>query len=80
MKNQYDKEGFLNIYIIIKKFINLSFNKVKVEDFLNKIKAIINKLKAKNITLSKTFLNAWLLKKLDNIFKDFKSNIYSQFK
>ena len=80
LKNQYDKEGFSNIYILIKKFINLPFNKAKVDNFLNDIKAITDELKAKNIKLPETFLNAWLLEKLDNSYKDFKSNIYSQFR
>ena len=77
LKNQYDKEGFSAIFVVIKKFIMIKYSKTKVGPFLNEIRTLVNDLEAKGVNLPETFVNAWVLERLDKSYDDFKTSIYS---
>ena len=77
LKSLFDKEGFSAIFILIKKFIRIKCSKTQVGLFLNEIRTIVNNLEAKGVHLSETFVNAWVLERLDKSFEDFKISIYS---
>ena len=77
LKNQYDKEDFSAIFVVIKKFIRIKYLKTKVGPFLNEIWTLVNDLEAKGVNLPETFVNAWVLERLDKLYDDFKTSIYS---
>src|SRR5208337_3316616 len=55
LKSLYDKEGFLSIFILIKRFISTSYRKDKVDEFLNQVRSYINDFKFKGIKLPLAF-------------------------
>ena len=77
LKSFYNKEGFLAIFIIIKKFIRIKCLKIGVSSYPNEIQTLINNLEAKGVTLPETFVNTWVLERLERSFDDFKTLIYS---
>src|SRR5208283_1685246 len=56
-KSLYDKEGFLSIFILIKRFISTSCKKDKVDEFLNQVRSYINDLELKGVKFPSAFIN-----------------------
>src|SRR5208337_4363659 len=56
-KSLYNKEGFLSIFILIKRFINTSYKKDKFDEFLTQVRSYINNLKLKGVKLPLAFVN-----------------------
>src|SRR5208282_4463809 len=80
LKSLYDKEGFLSIFILIKRFISTSYKKDKVNEFLNQVRSYINNLESKGVKLPSAFINAWVFEKLDKSYSDFKTTVYANFR
>ena len=79
LKSIYDKEGFLSLFILIKQFIGLLCKKHKINEYLNGICNVINYLEAKEVKLPTPFVLAWVLERLDKLYNNFKTAIYSNF-
>ena len=80
LKTFCDKEGFSAIFILIKKFIGIKSSKTKVGPYLNEIRTLVNDLEAKGVKLPETFVNAWVLERLDKSYDDLKTAIYSSYR
>ena len=53
--------------------------KHKINEYLNGICNVINYLEAKEVKLPTPFVLAWVLERLDKLYNDFKTAIYSDF-
>jgi hypothetical protein len=76
LKNLYSPRGFTSEFLICREFFEATLNKYSsMEEYLNKVKQLSDQLKAKNLTLPKQVIIAWVLNNLTDNYDGFVSNI-----
>ena len=73
LKNLYESKGFSSEFLICKELFNTRLqNTDNLEDYLAKIRRLIDDLKAKNIILPDRFIAAYIL---NNLTKDYENMV-----
>jgi hypothetical protein len=73
LKNLYESKSFSSEFLICKELFNIRLqNTDNLENYLSKIRRLIDDLKAKNIILSDRFIAAYIL---NNLIKDYENMI-----
>ena len=81
LENLYATKGFSSEFLICKEFFETKLNKFNsMEEFLNKIKQLVDQLIAKGIELSKQVIIAWLLNSLTPSYDSFVSIITQNYR
>jgi hypothetical protein len=72
LENLYSLKGFSSEYLIYKEFFNTKLSKHNsIEEYLNKIKKLVDQLRSKNISLPKEIICSWVLNNLDHSYDGF---------
>ena len=76
LENIYNPKGFTTEFLTLKEFFNTSLEDFdSMEEYLFKVKALVDDLKSKNIILPKQVVMAWVLNSLSAEYEGFISNI-----
>ncbi|POS81640.1 hypothetical protein EPUL_005900, partial [Erysiphe pulchra] len=76
LENLYCASGFSSEFILCREFFDTKLAKFNsMEEYLNRIKQLSDDLKAKNLTLPKQILYAWILNNLTPQYRPLVSNI-----
>src|SRR4030095_4359173 len=76
LKELYNPCGFISEYLLIKELFEATLDKYSsIEEYLNKIKEIIDELKVRNLELPKQVVIAWILYSLGDPYEGLVSNI-----
>jgi len=72
LKNLYSPKGFSSEFLIYKELFKTTLSKYSsIEEYLNKVKQLTNRLKAKGIALPIQVIVAWVLDNLTSPYKGF---------
>ena len=76
LENLYNPKGFTTDYLILREFFNSTLNEYSsIEEYLNKIKELVDNLKSKEINLPDQVVISWVLYNLDNSYESFISSV-----
>lgn len=76
LESIYNPKGFTTEFLTLKEFFNTSLDDFdSMEEYLFKVKALVDDLKSKDITLPKQVVMAWVLNSLSQEYEGFISNI-----
>lgn len=76
LRDIYNPKGFTTEYLILKEFFNTSLEGFdSMENYLNKVKLLIDDLRSKEIILPNQVIIAWILNSLDENYDSFVQNI-----
>jgi hypothetical protein len=76
LQDLYNPKGFTTEYLTLKDFFNTTLDDFQsMEEYLNKVKALVDDLKGKDIILPNQVIIAWVLNSLGNEYEGFISNI-----
>ena len=67
LEDLYNPKGFTTEYLTLKEFFNTSLEEYNsMEEYLNKVKTLVNNLKGKEIILPNQVIIAWVLNSLSS--------------
>lgn len=76
LEDLYNPKGFTTEFLTLKEFFNNTLNQFNsMEEYLNKVKALVDDLKGKEILLPNQVIIAWVLNSLNDDYEGFISNI-----
>jgi hypothetical protein len=76
LKNLYNPSGFTTEYLLIKEFFDSNLSKFSsIEEYLNKIKGLVNELNVRDIKLPKQVIVAWVLYSLEDQYEHLVGSI-----
>ncbi|KAJ5767425.1 hypothetical protein N7533_000008 [Penicillium manginii] len=76
LKELFNPKGFTTEFLVLKEFFNTTLGDFDtMEQYLNKVKLLINDLKSKDIILPNQVVIAWILNSLDEDYSGFIQNI-----
>lgn len=76
LKDLYNPSGFTTEYLTLKEFFNNSLDDFSaMEEYLNRVKSLVDDLKGKDIVLPNQVVIAWVLNSLGAEYEGFISNI-----
>jgi len=81
LENLYSPKGFISEYLICKEFFTLNLNNFSnIEEYLNRVKQLVNLLKAKNILIPTQLIVAYILNNLNSNYEGFTSTIIQSYR
>ena len=76
LKTLYDTQGFTSEFLLYNKFFNSKPENFKsLKSYLNKVKRLIEELKARDLELPSQIVISWILANLGKEFEGFVLNI-----
>ena len=76
LKNLYSLKGFSSEFLLCRDFFETTLTKyTSMEEYLNKVKQLLDQLTAKKLALPKQVVIAWVLNSLTDNYDGFISNI-----
>jgi gag-polypeptide of LTR copia-type len=76
LRNLYNSSGFTSEFLLIKDFFNITLNNFSnIEEYLNKVKEIIEELNSREIIIPEKVIIAWILNNLNESYNSYITNI-----
>ena len=76
LEDLYNPKGFTTEFLILKEFFNTKLDEYNsMENYLNKVKSLVDDLRSKDIILPTQVITAWVLNSLNEDYDGFIQNI-----